>query len=308
MRKISLSILLILLSVFVLSCKNKKRIHESDLYLGQKPPGTSPEVFSPGIISANEKNHSCVAISSDGREAYWSLFSTISGVRQERIWTSILEEGVWTKTRLVPFSSDYREGGPRFSPDGRRLYFTSCRPFDNTDESGDANIWFVERERGGWGPPEALEFPVNTEYQEWNPSIAANGNIYYMYRIDSEPWDIYCAEFNDGKYSVPYRLSNAVNSPFVDGFCFISPDESYLYFYSERPGGCTEYGELYISYRTDDGEWSEALNMGSDINFSMTRFPGLSPDGRYFFFSSVKENLEPIYWVDAKIIKDLGRN
>ena len=102
MRKISLSILLILLSVFVLSCKNKKRIHESDLYLGQKPPGTSPEVFSPGIISANEKNHSCVAISSDGREAYWSLFFTISGVRQERIWTSILEEGVWTKTRLVP--------------------------------------------------------------------------------------------------------------------------------------------------------------------------------------------------------------
>jgi hypothetical protein len=41
-------------------------------YLGQKPPGTTPEVFAPGIISVQENfEHSAAVFSPDGSEVYW---------------------------------------------------------------------------------------------------------------------------------------------------------------------------------------------------------------------------------------------
>ena len=42
-------------------------------YLGQKKPGTKPEIFAPGIVSGRFGMHSAVAFSPDGREAYWNL-------------------------------------------------------------------------------------------------------------------------------------------------------------------------------------------------------------------------------------------
>ena len=48
--------------------------------------------------------------------------------------------------------------------------------------------------------------------------------------------------------------------------------------------------------------------MGSAINVSYkgARFPGMSPDGKYLFFTRYDKNWnEDIYWVDAKIIEEL---
>ena len=42
-------------------------------YLGQKPPGKTPEIFAPGIISTgfNERN---LAFTPDGRELFYGLY------------------------------------------------------------------------------------------------------------------------------------------------------------------------------------------------------------------------------------------
>lgn len=41
-------------------------------YLGQKRPGTMPEVFAPGIISVEENfEHSAAVFSPDGNEVFW---------------------------------------------------------------------------------------------------------------------------------------------------------------------------------------------------------------------------------------------
>ena len=298
---------MILLIIIFNNCKRESGFSVSKShYLGQKPPGMTPEIFAPGIVNTDAQNHSCVAISPDGKEMYWSLFSIISGVRQERIWFSEMKNGTWMQPRVAPFSGEYREGGPRFSYDGTRLYFTSLRPTSSDDKSTDANIWVIERMDNGWGQPKSLDFPVNTEFQEWFPTIAKNGNLYYMFRKSSqELWDIYLSEYIDGQYTDPKKLADSINSPYVDGFCFIDPEEQFLIFYSERPGGCCEHGELYISFKRDDGSWAEARNMGPWINPTFARFPGVSPDGKYFFFSNMQDGKEAIYWIDATIINNL---
>ncbi|TSA27011.1 MAG: hypothetical protein D4R67_06875 [Bacteroidetes bacterium] len=77
---------------------------------------------------------------------------------------------------------------------------------------------------------------------------------------------------------------------------FISPDEKFMLFDFK--------GDIYISYREDDG-WGEPqkLNGSIDTEFPET-CPTLSPDGKYLFFSRYNEpnNASNIYWVEADFI------
>ncbi len=303
-------ILFISLTVFFVTCSKNDRFPViKGEYLGQAPPGKRPEPFAPGIINTKDKNHSSVAVSPDGKKMYWSLFSHISGVRQERIWFMKMENGVWSRPQVAPFSGNYRDGQPGFSPDGSRLYFSSLRPVSEDDDTGDANIWYVEiEEKDGTekSEPVCLDSIVNTEDQEWFPSVAKNRNIYYglLRKNSATSWDIYCSKFVNGVYSVPEKLSNAVNGDYFDGTPYINPDERFIIFFSERPNGRFDEGKLFISYRDSDGSWTDAKPLNDRINASVSRFPNISPDGKYFFFTSLKNDSEDIYWVDAGIIED----
>ncbi|UCF36216.1 MAG: PD40 domain-containing protein [Acidobacteriota bacterium] len=96
-------------------------------YLGQKPPGTQPEIFAPGIVSTDFYNHSSLTISPDGREIYWAMGPLDQPIR---IYVSKwLAEG-WTKPEIVSFTKDYNGDCPVLSPDGRSMYFNSDRPHE----------------------------------------------------------------------------------------------------------------------------------------------------------------------------------
>jgi hypothetical protein len=41
-------------------------------YLGQKPPGLTPEIFAPGVVSTPMNEHSPAAFSPDGTELFCS--------------------------------------------------------------------------------------------------------------------------------------------------------------------------------------------------------------------------------------------
>ena len=114
----------------------------------------------------------------------------------------------------------------------------------------------------------------------------------------------YCSRFVNGEYLKPEKLDESINSEYVDAFPYIDPDERFLIFYSERPGGYCKDGELYISFRKN-GRWTMAQNMGQQINTAFSRFPGMSPDGKYFFFSNQSSGSEDIYWMDASFIERL---
>jgi Tol biopolymer transport system component len=85
----------------------------------------------------------------------------------------------------------------------------------------------------------------------------------------------------------------------------LAPDESYLIFCSDRAGG---YGkdDMYIVLARQDGRWTTPLNMGSLVNSPHEEYiPYVTPDGKYFFFTSNKSGDRDIYWMDARIIDRL---
>ena len=102
-----------------------------------------------------------------------------------------------------------------------------------------------------------------------------------------------------------FRLDFPINTGYNEHDPYIAPDESYLIFTSNRPGGY-ESADLYICFKNTDDSWAEPINMGNKINSDKYDYcPILSPDGKYLFFSSYRTGNGDIYWVDAKVIEEL---
>lgn len=128
----------------------------------------------------------------------------------------------------------------------------------------------------------------------WSFSFAKNGNLYYDHP-NGESNDIYYCEYKNGVYAAPQKMNGSINDGNTSVQPFISPDESYLIFCYFRPGG-QGIADLYISIREENGNWSEAQNMGNVINTEMLeRFPSVSPDGKYLFFTRNRGEVSDYY-------------
>lgn len=273
-------------------------------YLGQTPPGLISEVFAPGIVSSNEWGEHCqLAISPDGNEIFWSAWSGKYKSEKfpensEQLYYSRIENGKWTQPRLAEFTKGHLDGingGPVFTPDGKRLYFYSS---DRPGGLGDLDVWYVEKKDGKWGEPVNPGEPINSRGVDWTP---------YFSRVDHAfvfSGGVKKFKYKNGEFSSPEKLVlEAGYNPLFPSY--VSPDESYLIFSCIRGDG---YGglDLYISFKDDQGRWGKPVNMGDKINTAVfERFPVVSPDGRFLFFMRQTEPDHDIYWVSTEIIEKL---
>lgn len=251
-------------------------------YMGQEPPGTTPEMFAPGIVSHGFHEHG-LTLSPDGEELFFvtsdSHYSQYVIVRVERV------DDVWKAPEVAPFSGQFKDGGPAFSHDGKTLYFSSNRPIGEGSKAGaDLNIWTVTKEGDSWSEPRPLGLPVNTDKQEGLPSVAANGNIYFQ-RADKLglKFDIYVARKTEEGYAEPESLGTAINTERNEAGPCVAPDESFLLFQSNRMEN-PNIMSLYVSFRQKDQTWGEPVLLGKE--FIGTFGPSLSPDGKVLFFTS----------------------
>jgi Tol biopolymer transport system component len=262
-------------------------------YLGQKGPGSTAEVFAPGIVSLGFHEHN-IAISPDGKEIFFVAAST--DFSRYVIMTTRRQDGAWTRPEVAPFSGGRNDGAPSFSPDGKRLYFSSRRPHPAGGASGDDfDIWYVERKAGSWTEPTNLGGPVNTGQHEVNPSVTSDGTIYFqrIEKLGTLHWNLYRSTPQNGAYSPPQKLPSPVNTEANEAGPFIAPDGRYLLFHSNRPGS-QGMMDLYVTFPAGGGEWSEPVNLGEKVNSPYSDSgPVVSPDGKYLFFSSFR-NIQPI--------------
>ena len=73
----------------------------------------------------------------------------------------------------------------------------------------------------------------------------------------------------------------------------IAPGGSFLLLTATLEGGFGD-ADLDIVRRRADGTWAPPQNLGPAVNTSLKEFaPGLSPDGRYLFFTSERPGVMP---------------
>jgi ankyrin repeat protein len=272
-------------------------------YLGQPLPGRTPRLFAKGIVSTRRGMYGTVAFSPDGREAFWKP-------EAPEMLFARLENGAWTPPRPVPFAAKDAVNVPFYSHDGRRLYFMAAsRDAQGMDER--EAIWFVEKEGPGWSRPAPFDPAVNSVSMHWQFSIDKAGDVY----LNTGP-GIARARFENGAYLPPEPLPPPVNEVHTEEQKyragelgpFISPEGDYL-IYTRLRADAPRPSQLFISFRTGEGRWSEPKNLSEKLQTeggdSMAK---VTPDGKYLFFQSDRRGSgasRGLYWIDAKVVDEL---
>jgi hypothetical protein len=282
-------------------------------YLGQQPPGRTPLLFAPGVISTGVE-HSAAMFTPDGAEVWFGRMFPAA------IHFMELRDGVWTAPRPAPFSTEHGELYPYLSADGRRVYFTTTRPVAagaKPGGRGGGNIWCAERAGDGWGAPYHLGEQVNRGTRQACGSVAADGTMYFGSSPGADgrrPPDLFAAEPEGDGFADAVYLGSTLCSDSPEFCPCIAPDESFLVFSSFRGG----FGrsDLFVSFRDGGGGWGRPVNLGSTINSQFKdEYPYLAPDGKYLFFNSnrpselnegpIPDGPGNVYWVDVAVIEEV---
>ncbi|WP_181039993.1 PD40 domain-containing protein [Aureitalea marina] len=292
----------ILFSILLFTSCESNKTHNLSL-LDHQTPDNTPLIFAEGIISTDDFEFT-ITFTPEMDELY---FTRRKPDEDNAVYGIKLENNVWSEPEIAFFTSN--EGWdfePHISPNGDRLYFGSVRPLNDTASSAGLHQWYSKRTASGWDDPRPLEKPFIDRRITMYLTSAENGNLYFTTGeegVKPEDWDIHTANNINGEYSEVIRMGPEIN---FDGkyiaHSYIAPDESYMIYDGESDSG---YGDcdLYISFNRD-GQWSEAINLGPEINTDQCEMcASVSPDGRYLFFhrGSTDENDKDtgnIYWVD----------
>lgn len=229
-------------------------------------------------------------------EVYFSVQSAGSEI-SAIVWCKKNKKGKWSEPEVLSFSGKFNDLEPFLSWDNTRLYFVSNRPLDKkSTQTKDFDIWYCERNPAGyWGEPRNLGAPVNTSENEFYPSVAKNGNLYFTNdgKRSKGKDDIFICKMTDGKYCSPISVSDSINTEGYEFNAFVSSDESYIIFTGyNKPDGLGS-GDLYISYHKNDGTWSAAKNMGSVNSKQMDYCPFVDPQKNILYFTSKRNNTNP---------------
>jgi Tol biopolymer transport system component len=282
----------------------------------------APEIFARGIIST-DLDEACGSFSLDGQTFYFvrrGAHTTSPPI--SLICFAEFRAGKWTHPEVASFSGTYLDASPWFSPDGKRLFFSSKRPTKSNPNGRDWNIWFVDKVDSHWSEPQELGEPINTAKNDTNPAVAADGTIYFASDRDSAPGHlhIYRARLKNEKYEQPEKLGPEINSGDAEINPYISPDQKILIFASYRKdnlaGGGNHYdrADLYVSVNRD-GHWIAARHLEHGINTTASESnPTMSPDGKWFYFTSersqfevpMKQRLTAASWKDRQQIIENG--
>jgi Tol biopolymer transport system component len=273
-------------------------------YLGQTPPGSTPQVFAPGLIcdTRPHQGEGHVSFSADGNTLCFGRFGYV-------FITENTNQG-WTTPERVT-SIPFMVWSPCLSPDANSIYFTY-----SYDTSKRYSLHRCVRTSQGWSLPQKLGPPFIVSGVFGGFSVAGNHSIYFTSDAD------HGGRVPNSRLQWSFQFAPLVGNTWPRGIkipleqgnlhcCHpgIAPDESFMVFYSIRPGAQrgTET-DLYLSLRRPDGTWTKPRNMGPKINSRYYEIGArISPDKKYMFFirsngwwGNSNTDTSDIYWVALK--------
>lgn len=195
-------------------------------------------------------------------------------------------------------NSEYADFSSNISLDGRALYLTSRRPWE--DKSSDKfrdplmnhfpdDIFQATRNGKMWNSLNRMGMS-NPQMNEVSVSVSADERRVYIYNDKSGIGDIFLSDYRDGKFNEisPVELKEINDPKWWESHYTISPDGNMIFFVSDKPGG---YGrrDIYFIEKVN-GKWSKAKNLGANINTGSDEdAPFMGLDNSTLYFSSNDE-------------------
>lgn len=258
-----------------------------------KHPPAEVILFAEGFVSTsiNERDF---ALSPDGKEIYYTI-STPESSFQTIVFSTLRKEG-WSKPEIAPFAGKYSDLEPAFNAEGNKMYFASNRPL-NGGKPKDFDIWVVARSGSTWGEPKNLGGTINTESDEFYPSIAKSGNLYFtaQYKDGVGKEDIFLASWKTDHFEKPIPLDTAVNSKSYEFNAFVDPDEKFIIYTGYGRKDDMGRGDLYMSVKDANDKWLPSKNLATINSARLDYCPYVSPDKKILFFTSERNSLPRVF-------------
>lgn len=222
----------------------------------------------------------------------------------------------YTVKKMDIFNSRRADYSPMLAGDEYdQLYFTSTRNEAQGDEiSGitgakPGDIFFSQKDdKGKWTRPQTIESGLNSEYDEGACCFSADQRTMYLTQCSSDPSypryaTIMTAQRSDAAWAKPTALEITHDTLSSYAHPAISPDEQWLYFVSDMPGG---KGGLDIwRCRITAVGLGGVENVGSPVNTEGDEmFPTFRPNGDLYFSSNGHPGLGGLDIFIAKVGKD----
>jgi outer membrane protein OmpA-like peptidoglycan-associated protein len=166
--------------------------------------------------------------------------------------------------------------------------------------------WFFVLLSAGPASAEAVRLPWNSPKQEFGASLSGRGNLFFYSNRGGGDTDLYQSRRVNGTFKEPEALT-ALNSPHDDQSPFILPDESGIFFSSNRDGshefrtvrGIAVSRDLYFAPRTESGFGRPEL-LPDTINTDMIEENPFFHGKRLFFirYPFARPHLARIFYSD----------
>jgi OmpA-OmpF porin, OOP family len=192
-------------------------------------------------------------------------------------------------------NSEYRELKPLISPDNQTLYFSRQNHPDNYNGKRDPeDIWYSNKdENGNWLPAINIGQPLNNKGPNFISSITLDGtsillllgNRYIKKNKMSAGLSVSRKTADGWSYPEPVKIKNDYNLSFKANF-FLANNQRVILMAIERDDSKGNR-DFYVSFKEEDGTWSEPKNMGDKINSTFEEAsPFLAADDKTMFFAS----------------------
>jgi outer membrane protein OmpA-like peptidoglycan-associated protein len=190
-------------------------------------------------------------------------------------------------------NSDVSDLMPLIAPDGKTLYFIRGGNANNYVGTDNSDIYYSSaNDKGEWQESICLGYPLNNTSPNAVISISPDNNTLFLMHQYSNDGKFKNSGFSvtqrtDKGWSVPKDViaKNYYNEGGSNEFCF-SADMQVL-ISAIKTKQTVGSNDLYVSFRNEDGTYTEPLNMGNVINSKGWEVsPFLASDNKTLYFSS----------------------
>lgn len=243
------------------------------------------------------------ALAADAYSAYLALspadsVCALNGLAGCRLAASLKEHPTRYVVRNAKiFNSRRSEFAPMFlDRSGDVLYFTTTNERVTGTLRSEitgmkrSDLWMARKnERGEWMRAEPAEGDITTAHDEGIVSFSPDGHTMYLTRARREQdadtgVEICTSQRSDARWSAPVRLDVSADTLSSYGHPAVSPDGTWLYFTSDRPGG---YGGKDLWRVSLKERASVPENLGDFINTPGDEmFPYVRDDSVLYFASN----------------------
>ena len=183
------------------------------------------------------------------------------------------------------------ESNPIIVPYGNKMYFMHMSSNTKKASTLGQEIWISEKIDDEWS--NAIPWKISAHDNANNVIIGVTNNEKKLYIFNSNDTrnkfakGLSYLQLNEaGVFDSPVRIS-IPGFEIAYGFYsfYVTPDEEQ--FFVATAADSSDYEDLFVSLKQEDGSWGELINLGSTINTSLIETtPFLSSDKKVLYFSS----------------------